>query len=329
MEQTVLSVENLHISFRKNRKEVIPAVRDVSFQVRARETLGLVGESGCGKSVTCMSILQLNPVPPTVYPQGRILFEGRDLLAMKPKALAPVRGGEISMIFQEPMTALNPLFTVGYQMIEAIQNHEKNVSRKKASIRSIEFLQKVHLPDPQQMMERYPFHLSGGQRQRVMIAMALATHPKLLIADEPTTALDVTVQAQVLRVIDELKRESGAACIFISHDLGVIRQVANRVAVMYGGRIVEEGSTDQVLYHPIHPYTIGLIQSRPTEDYQGSRLRTIEGSVPALEEMPGGCPFHNRCPYAMERCKERFPDFRETDGHRAACYWAEGVTACE
>lgn len=316
--ENILEVRNLRTYFDSNGVE-LKAVDDVSFSVKKGETLGIVGESGCGKSVTCMSVVQLNPKRTTKYPTGSILLNGRDVLKMNEKELQKMRGGEVSVIFQEPMTALNPLFTVGDQLMEAVMLHG-NVKKRDAWIRCVDFLKKVRIPSPEKAMKRYPFTLSGGMRQRVMIAMALVTNPQLLIADEPTTALDVTIQAQILELINELKQETQSSCIFITHDLGVISEMADRIMVMYGGHICEIGTKDEVLNHPLHPYTVGLIHSRPTPDYQGDRLQMIPGNVPSLKNMPSGCPFHTRCQYATQQCREQFPKAANEGEHQVFCW---------
>jgi oligopeptide/dipeptide ABC transporter ATP-binding protein len=318
--QTLLSVENLTISFH-HKKALLTAVHGISFQVTAGETLGIVGESGCGKSVSCMSVMRLLPEPATVYGKdSRILFDGSDLLRLPAGSMRKIRGREISMIFQEPMTALNPLYTVGNQMAEAIAMHEK-VSRREASARCVEQIRKVRIPEAAQMMECYPYQLSGGMRQRVMIAMAMLTKPRLIIADEPTTALDVTIQAQILDLINELKAETHTSCIFVSHDLGVISEVTDRVLVMYGGRVCETAPTRDMFRNALHPYTQGLIRSRPAGALAEKRLRTIPGNVPNLKDLPAGCPFHTRCMLSKARCGEAFPAAREAaPGHWVACF---------
>ena len=318
-QETLLSIQNLKTYF-ENEKEVLKAVDDVSFEVKKGETLGIVGESGCGKSITCMSILKLIQSPNVRYEGGQILFEGKNTLEMSEKELRKLRGKDISVIFQEPMTALNPLYTIGNQMKEALKVHQK-ISGKEAQKKCIEYLKRVKIPMPEDMMFRYPFSLSGGMRQRVMIAMALITAPKLIIADEPTTALDVTIQAQILDLMNELKAETQSSYIFITHDLGVISEIADRVVVMYGGKVCEVACTEQLFEHPLHPYTIGLIQSRPGENFNEDRLPVIHGNVPSLNNKPEGCPFHPRCPYASEECKKEFPKGQETqDGHQVFCW---------
>ncbi|RHP32847.1 ABC transporter ATP-binding protein [Lachnotalea sp. AF33-28] len=318
-QETLLSIKNLKTYF-VNEDQVLKAVDDVSFDVKRGETLGIVGESGCGKSISCMSILKLVQSPNVRYEGGEILFEGKNTLKMTEKELRKLRGKEISVIFQEPMTALNPLYTVGDQMMEALKIHKK-LSTKNAREKCVEYLEKVKIPMPKEMLNRYPFSLSGGMRQRVMIAMALITNPKLIIADEPTTALDVTIQAQILDLMNALKDVTGSSCIFITHDLGVISEMADRVVVMYGGKVCEVADTDVLFEHAMHPYTQGLIHSRPTSDYDGDRLQVIPGNVPSLNDKPAGCPFHPRCPYASKQCGEAFPPERVyPDGHRVSCW---------
>jgi peptide/nickel transport system ATP-binding protein/oligopeptide transport system ATP-binding protein len=319
--ENLLEVKNLSVDFRMDRKTVLHAVRNVSFTLEKGETLGLVGESGCGKSVSCMSILQLNPPQRTLYPTGEILFDGKDLLKMNQKQLRPIRGNEIAMVFQEPMTAMNPLFTIGDQLMEALRVHDHKISKADAYDQSIEAVRRVKIPNPERILNSYPFALSGGMRQRVMIAMAMIARPKLLICDEPTTALDVTIQAQVLDLMNELKAETGMSIIFVTHDLGVISEMADRVLIMYGGRVCEEANVDELFTQPRHPYTIGLIDSHPNPDYHGDRLKVIPGSVPTLKDMPAGCPFHNRCAYAQDRCRDVFPDKESVNaGHSVSCH---------
>ena len=298
--ENLLEVKNLSVDFRMDRKTVLHAVRNVSFTLEKGETLGLVGESGCGKSVSCMSILQLNPPQRTLYPTGEILFDGKDLLKMNQKQLRPIRGNEIAMVFQEPMTAMNPLFTIGDQLMEALRVHDHKISKADAYDQSIEAVRRVKIPNPERILNTYPFALSGGMRQRVMIAMAMIARPKLLICDEPTTGMSI---------------------IFVTHDLGVISEMADRVLIMYGGRVCEEANVDELFTQPRHPYTIGLIDSHPNPDYHGDRLKVIPGSVPTLKDMPAGCPFHNRCAYAQDRCRDVFPDKESVNaGHSVSCH---------
>ncbi len=320
-QNVILRVEDLSVDFRVNRKTTLHAVRDLSFEVRQGETLGILGESGCGKSVTCMSILRLLPEKTTAFPTGRILFQDKNLLTCSYRELKEIRGKDISMIFQEPMTSLNPLFTIGDQLMEIVRVHDPHIHKADAREAAMNAIEKVRIPNPERIFASYPFTLSGGMQQRVMIAMALLNKPKLLICDEPTTALDVTIQAQVLDLMNRLKEESGTSIIFVTHDLGVISEMADRVMVMYGGRKCEEGPMTEVFSQPLHPYTKGLIGSHPNQEETRSRLVTIPGSVPSLADMPKGCPFHNRCEAAMECCKQEFP--KETvihAEHKAFCY---------
>ena len=308
------------------------AVDGVSFDVNPGETLGIVGESGCGKTVTSLSILRLIPEPPGhIRPGSFIEFEGRNILTLEPRDLRAVRGNQIAMIFQEPMTSLNPVFTVGDQIGEAAIVHQ-HVSRSAARRRAIEMLQLVGIPDPEERVDHYPHQMSGGMRQRVMIAMALVCHPKLLIADEPTTALDVTIQAQILELLERLQAELGMAVMLITHDLGVVAGTADRVLVMYAGQVVEQAPTTELFARPLHPYTEGLLaavprldapSSRPTVGGRG-RLRTIPGQVPAATDWPDGCRFHPRCPYAWDRCRAEEPPLLDGGGepgaHMARCW---------
>ncbi|MBP0649450.1 ABC transporter ATP-binding protein, partial [Mycobacterium tuberculosis] len=297
-----------------------PVVQGVSLSIAGGEMLGLVGESGSGKSVTALSILRLVPEPPGRITGGEILFAGGDVLTLDRRSLRRLRGGEIGMIFQEPMTSLNPVFTVGDQIAEAIRLHER-VTERAAAGRAAELLALVGLPAPAAMLERYPHELSGGQRQRVMIAIALACRPKLLIADEPTTALDVTVQAQILELIARLRRELGMAVLLITHDLGVVGQYCDRVAVMYAGRIVEEAPVAELFARPRHRYTEALMLTRPAANPPGRVLPTIPGMVPAPGDLPAGCAFNPRCGFAIDRCRAERPALVEADpGHRAACW---------
>jgi oligopeptide/dipeptide ABC transporter ATP-binding protein len=301
------------------------AVDGVSFDVRPGETLGIVGESGCGKTVTSLSILRLIPEPPGhIRPGSFIEFEGRNILTLEPKELRAVRGNQIAMIFQEPMTSLNPVFTVGDQIAEAAIVHQ-HLSHAAARRRAIEMLQLVGIPDPEERVDHYPHQMSGGMRQRVMIAMALVCHPKLLIADEPTTALDVTIQAQILELLERLQAELGMAVMLITHDLGVVAGTADRVVVMYAGQVVEQASTVELFARPLHPYTEGLLASVPRLDapQQGQargRLHSIPGQVPAATAWPDGCRFHPRCPYAWDRCRAEEPPLLESGAHTARCW---------
>ena len=286
------------------------SVDNVSFDVDRGETLGLVGESGCGKSVSALSIMQLIPNPPGLIVSGQIIYNGKDLTKYSEEEMRSFRGNEISMIFQEPMTSLNPVFTVGHQIDEAVILHQK-VSKNEAKKRSIEMLKLVGIPAPEQRYSDYPHQLSGGMRQRVMIAMALSCNPQLLIADEPTTALDVTVQAQILELIKKLQKEFGMAMIMITHDLGVIAEVCDRVAVMYAAKVVEYSTVDEIFYNPRHPYTLGLLNSLPKIGHIKDKLETIEGSVPSATNFPIGCHFCTRCEYADQKCIDEEPPLVE------------------
>jgi len=324
--ETVLDVQNLKTYFYIDGAEH-RAVNDVSFTVRRGETLGIVGESGSGKSVTCMSLVQLLNNTPAKIVGGTALFEGEDTLSMKGKRLQQLRGGEISVIFQEPMTALNPLFTIGDQLTEALLLHRKT-SKAAAWETAVGYLSRVGIPNAELVMKRYPFTLSGGMRQRVVIAMALIAGPKLIIADEPTTALDVTIQAQILDMLNALKDEEGCSIIFISHDLGAMNEMADRVLVMYGGRIVEAAPKAELFANPRHPYTRSLIDSHPGASQSGDRLKTIPGTVPSLGNMPGGCPFQTRCAFATERCAEDFPEPTDLgDEHIVSCWNLDAVAS--
>ena len=326
--EVLLDVQELSVDFRIDRKTTLRAVREVSFQVYKGETLGILGESGCGKSVTCMSILRLEPEKTTRYPSGRILSGNQDLLTLATKELGKIRGNEIGMIFQEPMTAMNPLFTIGDQMMEVLRIHHPHMEKGDAYERCIRMIENVKIPNPQRIMKSYPFSLSGGMLQRIMIGMAMLNRPKLLICDEPTTALDVTIQAQVLDLMNQLKQEQEMSIIFVTHDLGVISEMADRVMVMYGGRKCEEALATSLFQEPLHPYTQGLIRSHPQPGEKRERLEVIPGSVPALKDMPAGCPFHNRCPYASDECKETFPVYEEAlPDHWVACHhWRKAAS---
>ena len=326
MSAPLLEVRDLQTHF-FTRAGVAKAVDGVSFDIASGETLALVGESGCGKSVTAFSILRLIADPPGRIIGGSIRFDGQDLLAMTAARMRTVRGNRVAMIFQEPMTALNPVFTIGDQIVEAVLEH-RALDRKAAWSRTVELLERVRIPDAGRRAHEYPHRLSGGLRQRAMIAMALACEPRLLIADEPTTALDVTIQAQILDLIGELKRETGMGVLQITHDLGVVAQHAQRVAVMYAGRIVEQAPIGRLFASPQHPYTRGLLASIPKAGVVSARLTEIAGMVPALTAMPRGCAFQPRCPLAFDRCDRDRPELADSGAQRrVACFAAnpEGV----
>jgi len=322
----VLEVKSLQTYFFTD-DGAVKAVDGVSFEVGAGETLGIVGESGCGKSVTSLSILRLIPSPPGKIVGGEIRFMGQNLLDLPDAAMRKIRGNEISMIFQEPMTSLNPVYTCGEQIMEAVMLHQK-VGRKEARTRAIEMLRLVGIPSPEQRVDEYPHQLSGGMRQRVMIAMALSCHPRVLIADEPTTALDVTIQAQILELLNRLQQELGMSILLITHDLGVVAETCDRVAVMYAGQVVEYADVLEIFHHPRMPYTAGLLGSIPVLGHITTRLRVIPGNVPNPSEFPPGCKFHPRCPVAIDRCKVENPELRQIrPQHLARCHRAEEVEA--
>jgi oligopeptide/dipeptide ABC transporter ATP-binding protein len=319
-----ISVEDLHTYF-YTRKGVVRAVNGLSFAVDKGRTLGLVGESGCGKSVASLSIMRLVPDPPGRIVSGRILFEGRDLLALSESEMRAVRGSRISMIFQEPMTSLNPVFSIGRQIGEVSMTHE-GMGKAQARRKAIELLGLVGIPAPERRVDDYPHQLSGGMRQRVMIAMALASpRPGLLIADEPTTALDVTIQAQILELLRELQRRVGVSILLITHNMGVIAELADDVAVLYAGRKMETARTRELFTGPRHPYTLGLLNSIPGQAkyLDADRLEAIPGSVPDPLTLGPGCPFENRCPGALPACRERFPEERRVSGTHSV--WCHGV----
>jgi peptide/nickel transport system ATP-binding protein len=318
----LLEVTGLRTSFRLEGGAEFAAVDDVSFSVESGRTLGIVGESGCGKSVTSLSIMGLLPKGQGRIAAGSIRFEGRDLATLTPAAMRALRGNRMAMIFQEPMTSLNPAFTIGDQLIEGIRCH-RNISQAEARVHAIEMLRRVRIPSPERRIDEYPHKLSGGMRQRVMIAMALSCEPKLLIADEPTTALDVTIQAQVLDLMRTLRQEMGTAIILITHDLGVIAELADEVVVMYSGRIVERASVARLFAYPQHPYTIGLLGSIPKLHLVQDRLNAIEGQVPTPMSAVPGCRFAPRCPFAVDRCRQSAPPLMDLGhGHEAACWRA-------
>ncbi len=323
MKKPLLEIRSLTTQF-FTEDGVVRAVEDVSFEIYPGEIVSLVGESGCGKSVTGLSLLRLIPIPPGKIVSGELLFDGRDLLRLEEREMEKVRGNDISMIFQEPMTSLNPVFTIGNQIIEALQLHQ-NLNKKEARRRAIEMLDRVRIPSPEVRIDSYPHQLSGGMRQRAMIAMALSCQPKLLIADEPTTALDVTIQAQVLRLLKEIQGEMGMAVMLITHDLGVVSEIADRVAVMYAGRIVESGPIEAIFGEMRHPYTRGLLESIPQLEEKRSRLNAIPGQVPNPMDLPSGCKFHPRCHLMIDECmREEPPLFRVNGNHFSRCIrWKE------
>jgi oligopeptide/dipeptide ABC transporter ATP-binding protein len=318
LNEIILSVENLKVYF-SGDDELSRAVDGVSFTVRSEETVCLVGESGCGKTVTALSILGLVPRPPGEIAGGSILFKDRNLLELDEEQLQAIRGNQIAMVFQEPLTSLNPVFTIGDQLGEAIRIHE-GASVDELESRSIRLLKDVGIPTAEDRINDYPHQLSGGQRQRVMIAMALACDPDLVIADEPTTALDVTVQAQILRLLDSIQKKRSMAVLYITHDLGVVGKIADQVCVMYAGTIAEQGIKKAVLENPRHPYTQALLASVPHRSKRGKRLYSIAGTVPNPAYKPRGCPFHPRCPHAVDTCRQQFPEMCDYGGgHLARC----------
>jgi oligopeptide/dipeptide ABC transporter ATP-binding protein len=321
----LLRIEDLRVHFDTD-DGVVRAVDGVSFTITARETLAVVGESGSGKSVTALSILGLIPRPPGRVAGGRVEFEGRDLIGAPPAELRAIRGRAISMVFQEPMTSLNPVMTCGAQIAEAIVLHER-AGRSEARRRAIEMMRTVGIPSPEQRVDEYPHQLSGGMRQRVMIAMALACRPALLIADEPTTALDVTIQAQILELLKQLQSELGMAVLLITHDLGVVAETADRVVVMYAGQVVETCAVPALFARPLHPYTAGLLASLPRAGERRASLAVIPGGVPDPLRFPRGCRFHPRCPLATDRCLEDQVLREVQPGHFARCWRAEEIAA--
>jgi oligopeptide/dipeptide ABC transporter ATP-binding protein len=322
-DQRVLEIRDLKTYF-FTYEGVAKAVDGVTYQLAKGEPLGLVGESGCGKSVTALSILRLIPIPPGKIVGGEILFKGKNLIDLSEEEMRKIRGNRISMIFQEPMTSLNPVFTIGNQIQETIKLHQ-GLSKRDSLEKAIEMLRLVNIPSPERCVNQYPHELSGGMRQRAMIAMSLACNPEILIADEPTTALDVTIQAQILDLLNKLKEELGMAIILITHNLGVIAETVNRVLVMYAGKIVEEAKTKTLFENPQHPYTRGLLKSIPRLGdkvrHGKVRLSEIPGVVPSLYEIPSGCKFSTRCPSVMDICKEKEPELKEIEkGHFSACW---------
>lgn len=319
MEKELLKVENLKVHFFLDEGEV-PAVDGLDFTLHENETLAIVGESGCGKSVTSLSILRIVPSPPGKVLDGRIVFRGRDLLQLSEKEMQSIRGNEISMIFQEPLTSLNPVFTIGHQIMESLRRHQ-GMTRAQAEARAVEMLRLVGIHSPDKLVRNYPHQLSGGMRQRAMIAMALACNPTILIADEPTTALDVTIQAQILRLLADIKRDLGTAIILITHDLGIVAQIAQRVMVMYAGQAVEYADVKAIFKDPLHPYTVGLLKSIPVIGDERDELYNIKGMIPSPKDYPAGCRFAPRCECAEGRCAQSPPPmFTLADGRKVRCW---------
>ncbi|WP_066397081.1 ABC transporter ATP-binding protein [Neobacillus mesonae] len=323
--EKILQVRDLHVSFSTYGGEV-KAVRGVNFDLHKGETLAIVGESGCGKSVTSQTIMRLIPEPPGRITGGEIIFKNMDLIKMKETEIRKIRGANISMIFQDPMTALNPTITIGEQIMEGIRQHEK-VSRDEAKRKAIEMLSLVGIPNPEIRLKQYPHQFSGGMRQRIVIAMALVCEPDVLIADEPTTALDVTIQAQILELFRDIQKKTGVSIVLITHDLGVVAQVADRIAVMYAGKIVELGTRREIFYQPQHPYTRGLLQSVPRLDMKKGDLIPIPGTPPDLFSPPVGCAFAARCPYAMEVCDRVYPLKTYLSNHHQVDCWLQDERA--
>lgn len=321
-DEVILEVKNLKTYFYTD-DGIVKAADGVSFNLKVMETLGIVGETGSGKSVTALSILRLIQQPPGKIVNGELLFKGKDILNMSRRELQDFRGNRISMIFQDPMTSLNPVFTIGNQLMEAVLAHQK-VSKKQAREKSLELLEMVGIPDIKRRFNSYPHEFSGGMRQRVMIAMAIANNPNILIADEPTTALDVTIQAQIFELLDDLKVKTKSSIIIITHDLGVVAKYAARVMVMYAGKPVEFSEVDNVYYRPCHPYTMGLMKSiTRLDEEKKDLLKPIEGSPPSLINLPEGCIFRLRCEFAIEKCRESYPELSEVEpGHFCACFRA-------
>lgn len=322
MTEVILEVKDLRTNFKSNVGE-FSAVDGVNFTVQKGEILGVVGESGCGKSVTSLSIMRLIPTPPGRIADGSILFNGKDLVTESEKSMRSIRGNQISMIFQEPMTSLNPVYTIGDQLAETVKLH-MGLKKKEAKRYAIEMLEKVGIPRPHEIVNDYPHQLSGGMRQRVMIAMAMACNPELIIADEPTTALDVTIQAQILDLMRKLNKQFNTSIMFITHDLGVVAEICERVIVMYAGKIIEEGDVRSIFHNPKHPYTKGLLASIPKFDEKSARLYSIPGNVPTPDSMPKGCRFAPRCEFAFDKCHMEIPEITKVgEGHYARCFLNE------
>ena len=321
MTKPELEIKNLKVVFTTGNGD-LTAVNGISYELGKGETLAIVGESGSGKSVSALSILRLVPEPAGKITEGQILFNSTDILKLDAKSLQDIRGKEIAMIFQEPMTSLNPVFTIGNQIMESLFRHTA-LNKEEIHNRAVDLLRRVELPDPEKKMGAYPHELSGGMRQRVMIAMALACNPRILIADEPTTALDVLIQAQILELLAEIKKDSGMSIVLITHDLGIVKDIAQRALIMYAGEIVESGSVESLFASPLHPYTLGLLNSVPkigSGDRKG-RLSEIKGNAPQLDNLPPGCPFHPRCPSVMDECKVRKPALKTVQPGRSVSCW--------
>lgn len=317
--EKILEVKNLHVTF-TTYGGTVKAVRGVNFDLFKGETLAIVGESGCGKSVTSNAIMRLIPTPPGEITQGEIIFNGEDVTSFSEKKMRTIRGVDISMIFQDPMTALNPTLTIGNQLMEGLRQHQK-VTKETARRKALEMMDLVGIPNPKERLNQYPHQFSGGMRQRIVIAIALICEPELLIADEPTTALDVTIQAQILELFDKIQRETNVSIILITHDLGVVAKVADRIAVMYAGKLIETGTKRELFYNPQHPYTKGLLRSVPRLNMKGEALSPIDGTPPDLFAPPKGCPFAARCDFAMEVCERVYPDDSlKSDTHRVNCW---------
>lgn len=320
--EVVLSVDDLRTHF-TTRWGTVKAVDGISFDLRKGETLGIVGESGCGKSVTMLSLMRLIPIPPGKIVSGSIVLDGEDIVPISEQEMAKVRGSKIALIIQDPMTSLNPVFSIGDQVEEAIKIHQ-DIPKRSITDRALEVLRKVNIPAAESRVKDYPHQMSGGMRQRVVGAIGISCQPQVLIADEPTTSLDVTIQAQYLKLLKDIQKESDLSIIFITHDFGIVAKMCDRVAVMYAGRIVEHGSVRDIFNNPSHPYTEALLASVPRMDRVVDRLYSIEGQPPPLHDLPVGCAFANRCPVVMDKCIETYPEIKAvSDGHTAACWKVE------
>ncbi len=321
--ETVLTVENLRTHF-TTRWGTVKAVDGISFDLRRGETLGIVGESGCGKSVTMLSLMRLIPIPPGRIVSGSIVLDGEDIVQISEQEMAQIRGSKIALIIQDPMTSLNPVFTIGNQVEEAIKIHQQDIPKRSVLEKALEVLRKVNIPAAEVRAKDYPHQMSGGMRQRVVGAIGISCQPQVLIADEPTTSLDVTIQAQYLKLLKDIQKESDLSIIFITHDFGIVAKMCDRVAVMYAGRIVEHGSVRDIFNNPSHPYTEALLSSVPKMDRDVDRLFSIEGQPPPLHDLPVGCAFADRCPVVMDKCHEEYPDsMNVSDGHIASCWRLE------